>query len=315
MTMTFRVAVAALLLTTALGVGCSRSGAAATTPTAAAPKAAPAVPVPGPGSPQLVDSADRVHIEYRVYGSGEPAIVLIHGWSCNSQYWRAQLDALTAHYTVVTLDLAGHGGSGRNRTDWSMRHYAEDVAAVAHQLSNRSIVLVGHSMGGPVALEAAPLIGNRVIGIIGVDTFKSVGLPPPPLSEVEKRIAPFRSDFVGAMHDLVTHELFTSSADPALVRLVADDMSHASPSVALPSLIALNQLDFANVLPQVHVPIVTINSDLGRGPDEARAHKLDPDFRVITLKGTGHFLMLEDPKRFNPVLLKQIELLTQGHGA
>ena len=113
-----------------------------------------------------------------MYGKGDPAIVLIHGWSCDGNYWSAQLEALKAKYTTVTVDLAGHGASGRNRTDWSMGNFGEDVAAVVRQLQNTKIVLVGHSMGAPVALEATRRIGDRVIGIIAVDSLKTIGQPP-----------------------------------------------------------------------------------------------------------------------------------------
>jgi pimeloyl-ACP methyl ester carboxylesterase len=271
-----------------------------------------AAPPANTGTPLVTDTADHVHIQYTVYGSGDPAIVLIHGWSCDSGYWHSQIDALAAHYTVVTLDLAGHGGSGRNRTDWSMQRYGGDVAAVVRQLPNPRVILVGHSMGGPVALEAAALIGARVAGIIGVDTFKSIGLPPPSAAMIDEQIAPFRKDFVGTVHDYVPQHLFTRQADPALVSKVVEGMSREPPSIAIASLIALNQLDFAAVLPRVHAPIVAINSDLGQLTDETRIRKSLPDFRVTTLKGSGHFLMLEQPQRFNPILLQQIAQLTRS---
>jgi pimeloyl-ACP methyl ester carboxylesterase len=329
--MTYRLIgpAAAVLIAMAL-VACSRTAPASSTSSPhaastpapsqdlASPQAAPAgtssasTPPRADGSPFLADSIDRVHIEYRVFGNGEPAVVLIHGWSCDANYWHAQLDDLKAHYTVVTLDLAGHGASGRNRTDWSMANYGEDVAAVARHISNAHIVLVGHSMGGPVALEAAPRIGDRVIGIIGVDTFKGIGLPPPARTAVDQQIAPFRSDFIGEMHRFVPQFLFTRKADTALARKVADDMARESPDVALPSLLALNTLDYGTLLPLIHVPIIAINSDLGTLTDDARIRKAAPTFRSVTLKGDGHFLMLEDPQRFNPVLIKAIDSLAHG---
>ncbi len=58
-------------------------------------------------------SADGVHIEYHVYGSGNPAVVLVHGWSCDGNYWKEQIDALKSKYTTVVVDLAGHGASAR----------------------------------------------------------------------------------------------------------------------------------------------------------------------------------------------------------
>ncbi|MEO7246775.1 MAG: alpha/beta fold hydrolase, partial [Rubrivivax sp.] len=99
------------------------------------------------GSPRIVDSsAGGVHVQYRVHGHGEPLVVLIHGWSCDSNYWQAQVADLKTRYTVATVDLAGHGASGANRDDWSMAAFGADVAAVVDALPDHPrVVLVGHS--------------------------------------------------------------------------------------------------------------------------------------------------------------------------
>jgi pimeloyl-ACP methyl ester carboxylesterase len=266
---------------------------------------------PAAGAPLTTISPDGVRIAYHVYGHGDPAVVLIHGWACDSSYWRAQLADLASKYTTVTLDLAGHGASGHDRTDWSMANFGRDVAAVVQRLPNRRIVLVGHLMGGPVALEAAPLVGDRLIGVIGVDTFTSLDRPPPAPQVLETQIAPFRADFVGYMHHFVP-QLFAQSADPAFVRKVADDMSREPPQIAIAALISLNTLDFDTLLPRIHVPIVAIDSDFGHTPDQARIRKIYPAFRAVLLESSGHFLMLEDPQRFNPILMREIAHLISG---
>lgn len=260
------------------------------------------------GGPRIALSADNVHIEYQVYGHGEPAVVLVHGWANNANYWHEQLDALGARYTVVTLNLAGHGASGRNRGDWSMANYAQDVAAVARQIPNAHLVLVGHSMGAAVALAAVPLIGGRVTGVIAVEALRSVGLPALAPAEIEERIAPFRTDFVGSTRNLVTGTLFQSNADPKLVQKVAYDMSLEPPAIGIASMRSLLSMDFASVLPPVHIPVYAINSDL-LPTDAARIRKSLPDFTLDVLDHSGHFLMLEAPARFNPLLLKDVEAL------
>ena len=268
-----------------------------------------AVGVAGGGvGPRIALSADSVHIEYTVYGQGEPAVVLVHGWANNANYWHGQLDALSARYTVVTLNLAGHGASGRNRSDWSMANYAQDVAAVARQIPNAQVVLVGHSMGAAVALAAVPMIGARVTGVIAVEALRSVGLPALAAAEIEERLAPFRADFVGSTRNLVSGTLFQSNADPKLVARVAYDMSLEPPAIGVASMGSLLSMDFASVLPAVHVPVYAINSDL-LPTDAARIRKSLPDFTLDVLDHSGHFLMLEAPARFNPLLLKDIEAL------
>jgi pimeloyl-ACP methyl ester carboxylesterase len=308
-----RIQILLATLVTALGIAACSKGTAPPSPTTDSPAstAASSAPAMQPdGSPRLALTPDSVHIDYRVWGKGEPAVVLIHGWACDSAYWNAQIDALKSRYTVVAVNLAGHGGSEANRTDWSIGNYGEDVATVVRQLKNQRIVLVGHSMGGDVALEASRRIGDRVIGIIAVDSLKSIGLAPMQPQEIERQLAPFRKSFIEATRNYVTDRLFEKGADPKLVQKVAYDMSLEPPAVGVPSLEALLSMDFTKLLPDIHVPVLAINSDLGP-TDVARIRKSLPGFKADVLEHTGHFLMMEVPQRFNPVLLKDIDALEQ----
>jgi pimeloyl-ACP methyl ester carboxylesterase len=288
----------------------SPPAAAPAAPAAAAAAASTPAPTVNDGSPRIVDSQPGVHIQYRVYGSGAPLVVLVHGWSCDSNYWAAQLADLKARYTVATVDLAGHGGSGANRDDWSMAAFGADVAAVVNELKDHPrVVLVGHSMGGPVVVEAARLLKSRVAGVIGVDTLGDVGLPLAPPAETQRLLVPFRKDFIGTTRQFVTRTFFTKNSDPLLVRRIADDMSQAPPAVAIPALEGMGAWDGATALADITAPLVLINSDLRPPADADRIRKLSPKFRLVTMTGVGHFLMMEDPKRFNPLLEQQIDSL------
>ena len=291
----------ALLAAVLLAAGCGAHGggsgsSAPSAPAAAGASGAAAADTALGEGPRITLSPDNVHIEYRVYGHGDPAVLLVHGWACDENYWHAQLDALKAHYTVVTLNLAGHGASGGNRSDWSMANYAQDVAAVARAIPNPQLVLVGHSMGAAVALAATPRIGERVIGVVAVEALRSVGEPPLTPREIERRVAPFDADFVGATRNLVSSSLFERGANAALVQKVAYGMSLRPPAVAVPSLRSLLSMDLAGLLPTIHVPVYAINSDL-LPTDAARIRRSLPDFHLDVLDHTGHFLMLEDPTR------------------
>ena len=117
-----------------------------------------------------------------------------------------------------------------------MDAFGDDVVSVAQQIPNRELVLVGHSMGGAVALEAARRLKGRVIGIVGVDTFGNIGLPQLTPRELEARLAPFRRDFPTAMRDYVARRLFTPRSNPGLVQRIADDMASQPPGIAIGSL-------------------------------------------------------------------------------
>jgi len=269
---------------------------------AAAPKAPPPAPHAMPTEATTKSLAkDHSTIRYRVYGSGEPAIVLIHGWSCDSGYWDSQLDDLAVQHTVVTLDLAGHGKSdAKKRKNWSMANFGADVAAVVNAVGTPRVVLVGHSMGGPVALEAARLLPGKVIGIVGVDTFRDIAHPFPK-EATNALLKSMREDFAKATTGLVDKNFFTDRTDPIIRKWIVKDMSSAPSKVAIPALESLVAMDYGPLLNELDLPIVVINAD--QPPtDEAATRRIEPRFRVVTVAGAGHFLMIEKPPQFNAML-------------
>lgn len=169
--------------------------------------------------PHVVSSRDGVPISYEIHGSGEPTLVFVHGWSCDSRYWRAQTPYFSKKHRVVILDLAGHGHSGMTRSKYTMSAFGEDVRAVTEATGSRSVILIGHSMGGSVIAEAARLMPDRVLGLIGVDT-------------LENMIAPLENDFQTGSRQFIA-EMFSPSTDPQLREWILSDISAAPPPVAL----------------------------------------------------------------------------------
>jgi pimeloyl-ACP methyl ester carboxylesterase len=125
-----------------------------------------------------VRSADGVPIAYEARGKGPTSLVFVPGWSCDRNAWRHQMDSLQGEYRVIALDLAGSGASGKGRTDWSIANFANDVVAVVRATDAKNVVLIGHSLGGPVALEAGLLLPDRVKGVIGVEAFYDAWADP-----------------------------------------------------------------------------------------------------------------------------------------
>jgi pimeloyl-ACP methyl ester carboxylesterase len=291
--------------------GCGKKAEA---PPAPAPAAAAAKGEPAEGAPRIAIAPDGVHVQYHVYGSGEPTLVFIHGWSCDSNYWREQVPVFKQRYSVVTVDLAGHGGTDGNRSEWTIGHFGQDVATAMSAVPGDQLILVGHSMGGPVAIEAARKLGKRVLGIIGVETFNSVGAPAPNKAQVDAVLKSFEADFIGQTRKFVTENLFPPAANRELANKVAYDMSLSPPRVALPSLRAVLEYDFTEPLKQISVPIVAIDSDLGEPVNEARIRKVLPNFHATIITGVGHFLMMEDPARVNAALETEIQALRKPAG-
>ncbi len=105
-------------------------------------------------------SADGIPVHYEVAGSGSPALVFVHGWSCDRGYWRGQVGYFAGRYQVVTIDLAGHGSSGPGRRAWTMPGFGADVVAVMEHLRTPQMVLIGHCAvrrrAAAAAVAAAP---------------------------------------------------------------------------------------------------------------------------------------------------------------
>jgi pimeloyl-ACP methyl ester carboxylesterase len=304
--------IAAFAATSLFLVACSRQETPAPPPP---PPAANDKAEPAEGAARIAISADGTHVQYHVYGKAEPALVFIHGWSCDSNYWREQLPAFKQKYTLVTVDLGGHGGTDAARSDWSMAAFGRDVATAVAAVPNRQLILVGHSMGGPVAIEAARLLGDRVIGIIGVDTFKTIGAPLPSTAQLDAIVKPFEANFIGHTRELIAGHFFPPGGDQQLAQKIAYDMSLSPPKVAIPALRAVLAYDFAPPLKEVSAPIVAINSDLGEPVNELRIRKVLPKFRAVVIPGSGHFLMMDDAARFNPALEAEVQALLAPAGS
>ena len=136
-------------------------------------------------------SPSGVSIAYDVHGKGNPALVFVHGWSCDRGYWKGQLQPFSKRYTVLGVDLGGHGLSGDQRSSWTIQEFGSDVATVVEAARLDQVVLIGHSMGGDVIVEAARLLKNRVLGLIWVDVYKK--LEPSRSPEKVKPWGPARS--------------------------------------------------------------------------------------------------------------------------
>ncbi len=168
-----------------------------------------------------VRSKDGIEIRFHAEGRGEPAVVLVHCWTGDRHFWDAQLPRLARTRRVVALDLAGHGASGATRTAWTIEAFGDDVVAVADALKLRRVVLVGHSMGGHVTLEAARKLGKRVAGLVPVDTLLDVEQTMAP-EKIEEFLAPFEQDYPAAAENFVRSYMFVpASPAPVIEKVVA----------------------------------------------------------------------------------------------
>src|SRR3954453_4837520 len=108
-------------------------------------------------------------IHHVVTGTGRPPIVFVHGFGCALADWDAQVAHLSSHHKTVAADLRGHGKSPGEAAECSVERYGADVAEVMCALDLPRAVVVGHSMGCRVAVEAALQAPARTAAVILVD--------------------------------------------------------------------------------------------------------------------------------------------------
>ncbi len=261
----------------------------------------------GPG---VTQSADGLEIHYTIYGTGDTAIVLIHGWMCDQTYWKNQVDQFSDNYTVVTVDLGGHGESGLDRSSWTLDSFVEDVVAVIKKVQPENVILAGHSLGGFVALETAPEIADKIKGLILVDSFHEVFWPIPD-SVKNPAFENYRNDFKNHTYSWIYDGMFPPGADSVIRHQIAEDMSSGPAEVGIGAVEDYWSGDYTETIQKVislKVPVILINIELW--PTDLEVMN-EFGFDVLTMDDVGHFLMLEDPDRFNILLDEALKMISE----
>jgi pimeloyl-ACP methyl ester carboxylesterase len=199
---------------------------------------------------------------------------------------------------VITIDLAGHGESELGREEYSMASFARDVEAVLDQEEISRVVLVGHSMGGMVILHAARLLGERVVAIVGTDTFKFLRDDPRTGKQAEQW-RKLVDDFESSVAELVGG-MFTENSPAELVRSISDGMIGVPQAVAVGAMKGMaDDVALFEVAKELEIPKYTFNAT-GRPMDESAVRDAGIELRYLPTK--GHFVMNEDPIGFNRLL-------------
>jgi pimeloyl-ACP methyl ester carboxylesterase len=252
---------------------------------------------------KTIRAEDGLSIVCEVCGKGDTALVFLHGWCGDREYWKHQVDVFAADYRVVTLDQAGHGESGKDRKDWSASGLAGDVEAIVKALGLKRVILIGHSMGGPVALMASKRMPGTVVAVVGVDTLQNAEFKMP--EEVTKKfLEGFEKDFKGTMRTGFSG-LLQEKADPDLKKWILTRAEAQDEKMALALMRDLTSLDVKPLLRDTKVPVRCINSAGGFQfftPTSIEINKKYADFNAVLIEEVGHYPMLEKPGEFNQKL-------------
>ena len=243
---------------------------------------------------------------YTDEGQGLPVLLFIHGFPLSRGAWDKQVRAFAQSHRVIAPDLRGLGESGVPAGPVTMSRFADDLVALLRGLTIGPVVLIGHSMGGYVALNWVDRHPDLVSGLVlvgtraGADTVEGAGKRLAAAAKVRTEGAAFVID------DMAPKMLAAGHQDPDLARQVRALMEPASPPGLANALEGMaDRADVTSSLARIGVPtlVVTGTEDTLIPPSESAllaSHIAGAELELIP--GAGHLAAFEQPEAFNRLL-------------
>lgn len=262
----------------------------------------------GIAAKQIAIRDQQVEINYFQQGEGDTTLLFLHGWCIDGTYWMNQLESFSKSYSVIAIDLPGFGQSKAKRTQWTVEEYAQDVTAFIDAMNLQHVVIVGHSMAGEIMLQMA--LGNnpKIVGIVGVDNFKSIDvvLPPEQLKQMNDFFPLLEKDFKNAAPVYADLMLFHPTTSKEVKERVETDFAKNDPVIGYGTIITQMQYSSADAqrLEQLPYKLYLINSDGSPTNETGLKSHCKNGFHVEPIAATGHYPMIEKPTEFNRALEK-----------
>jgi pimeloyl-ACP methyl ester carboxylesterase len=244
---------------------------------------------------------DGARVHYVNYGKGDEALILIHGWTMNVDNWRDQIPDFAKRSRVIAIDLPGHGQSDKPQIAYTMDLFARAVEAVMRDAKVKRAVLVGHSMGTPVARQFYRKYPEKTLAIVIVDgVLQQLG----DKAMMDRMMESFRSpkymDSINQMFAMMNGPNLSAEAkvriNTSTVNTPQYVLVSAMEGMADPSIWGKDRID---------VPVLAIMAKNPFFPPdiEQSARGVAPKLEFKMWDGVGHFLMMEKPKEFNETVL------------
>jgi pimeloyl-ACP methyl ester carboxylesterase len=238
-------------------------------------------------------------VHYKSLGEGKTAVVFIHGWCCDHTVWTDQAAAFNGKVRMLFVDLPGYGKSDKPKIDYTMDVFAKGVDAIVQDAGVEKVVVVGHSMGTPVARQYYRLFPDKTKAIVAVDGT----LRPIPKDIADTLLTVIKEDSVKETATKFLDNMFTPNSPPAARKHIEELIAKTDPKVAVSSMRAMLDEKIWKE-DQVKVPVQALMAKAPQWNDEYKAFvkKLVPELDYREFDGVGHFLFMEKPKEVNEAL-------------
>ncbi len=236
------------------------------------------------------------NIYYHAYEQGNggerTAVVLIHGAGGTYLHWPSEIRRLPG-YRIYALDLPGHGKS-EGRGEQSIDAYAESILNWLDALQLHKAIIVGHSMGGAIALTLGLENPDRIAGLGLISTGSRLPVAPQLLESTSQA-----TTFYSAL-DLIRRKAFSPDTPERLVELAIRQMGAIRPSVLHGDFVACNRFNLSDRISEIHQPAVVICGGQDQMTPLRMSQSLSnclPNARLETLAEAGHMVIIEQPQQ------------------
>lgn len=245
---------------------------------------------------------DGMRVHYQNYGKGKEAIVFVHGWTCNANFWKANIPAFTSSSRVIAIDLPGHGESDKPQTTYSMDLFARAINAVMQDAKVERVVLIGHSMGTPVIRQFYRLYPAKTRALVIVDGgLKQMGTK----ESMKQFLEPFRQPDYKQHADRMVTYLTQGMKDQAVASEVKTAMLSAPQHVMVSAFEEMLNPEIWKEQDKINVPTLALMAVNPNWNSEYEKYVRDlvPNVDYQVWPGVSHFLMMDEPQKFNETVM------------
>ena len=240
-----------------------------------------------------------LRLYYERAGSGDPEFLFVPGWCCDNTAFRPQFEHFAREHAVTALDLRGVGRSDRPTDGYSISGLADDVAAFCGAVGIGKPVIVGHSLGGMIAVE----FGARYPGLPSALVLVDPG-PIDPEPETVEFFSGFAKQLEGPDGE-ETRRAYVGdmgARDEELARWIVEHMCAVEQPIAAAVIRGVSEWNGRDPLSRCKLPVLLLRSEIGADSDVLRLLEIKPDLEVGITVGAGHFHQLEVPEQVNAMI-------------
>ena len=271
----------------------------------------------------FVKTGDGAYIHYEMTGKGQP-ILFIHGIFGSKKFFEKNVASLKENFSVITIDLRGHGKSSKGLDGYSIDRLAQDVHEVIKQLKLKNVLLMGWSMGGPITLSYWKQFGAKKGRIAGLGL---IDITPFPFSSGKWNTHNMRNYNAEAFNGFVSGILsdqrkfvenfdtlmFKEGKRPTNIEWAIEERMKLPPYQAIALYGSYVYSDYTDVLKTITVPTLVLAADSICYPQGIKQGKWlakqIPDSTFVQFDEGGHMLFHIEADKFNKAVEKHAKSL------